>query len=146
VIYQYHLCKYCLFWQIISLVISQGFMARAKGIPALELYRLAQKKKRKLVLCGHSLGGAVSLIHPSGFQNIAFNVFEQFAYTKFVIFYTGSCISYSCHFESNCCFIFIKGKWECLGKMYYIFSTACWKCCFEGVGFPCISFLLFLSC
>lgn len=36
-------------------------MARAKGIPALELYRLAQKKKRKLVLCGHSLGGAVSL-------------------------------------------------------------------------------------
>jgi len=37
-------------------------MARAKGIPALELYRLAQKKKRKLVLCGHSLGGAVSLI------------------------------------------------------------------------------------
>lgn len=35
-------------------------MARAKGIPALELYRLAQKKNRKLVLCGHSLGGAVS--------------------------------------------------------------------------------------
>lgn len=35
-------------------------MARAKGIPALELYRLAQKKRRKLVLCGHSLGGAVS--------------------------------------------------------------------------------------
>lgn len=57
-------------------------MARAKGIPALELYRLAQKKKRKLVLCGHSLGGAVSLIHPSGFQNIAFNVFEQVAYNK----------------------------------------------------------------
>jgi len=52
---------------IISFLIhitSQGFMARAKGIPALELYRLAQKKKRKLVLCGHSLGGAVSLIHP----------------------------------------------------------------------------------
>ena len=39
----------------------QGFLARAKAIPALELYRLAQKKKRKLVLCGHSLGGAVSL-------------------------------------------------------------------------------------
>lgn len=37
-------------------------MARAKGIPALELYRLAQKKKRKLVLCGHSLGGAVRFI------------------------------------------------------------------------------------
>ncbi|KAJ8560752.1 hypothetical protein K7X08_022612 [Anisodus acutangulus] len=41
---------------------GQGFMARAKGIPALDLYRLAQKKKRKLVLCGHSLGGAVPVL------------------------------------------------------------------------------------
>ena len=57
-------------------ITSQGFMARAKGIPALELYRLAQKKKRKLVLCGHSLGGAVSLIRPSGFQNIGLDIFE----------------------------------------------------------------------
>ncbi|XP_021720157.1 uncharacterized protein LOC110687822 [Chenopodium quinoa] len=40
----------------------RGFMSRAKGIPALELYRLAQKKKRKLVLCGHSLGGAVAAL------------------------------------------------------------------------------------
>ncbi|KNA18266.1 hypothetical protein SOVF_072400 [Spinacia oleracea] len=40
----------------------RGFMARAKGIPALELYRLAQKKKCKLVLCGHSLGGAVKYV------------------------------------------------------------------------------------
>ncbi|XP_023874497.1 uncharacterized protein LOC111987036 [Quercus suber] len=40
----------------------RGFLARAKGIPALELYRLAQKKKRKLVLCGHSLGGAVATL------------------------------------------------------------------------------------
>ncbi|KAG9447956.1 hypothetical protein H6P81_014084 [Aristolochia fimbriata] len=40
----------------------RGFMARAKGIPALELYRLAQKKNRKLVLCGHSLGGAVAVL------------------------------------------------------------------------------------
>lgn len=72
-------------------------MARAKGIPALELYRLAQKKKRKLVLCGHSLGGAVSLIHPFGFLNIALYVSEQFTYNKLLIFYTGSRISYSCH-------------------------------------------------
>lgn len=40
----------------------RGFLARAKGIPALELYRLAQKKKRTLVLCGHSLGGAVAVL------------------------------------------------------------------------------------
>ncbi|KAF8081510.1 hypothetical protein N665_0881s0011 [Sinapis alba] len=40
----------------------RGFLARAKGIPALELYRLAQKKQRKLVLCGHSLGGAVAAL------------------------------------------------------------------------------------
>ncbi|KAM2989821.1 hypothetical protein FF2_003747 [Malus domestica] len=40
----------------------QGFLARAKGIPALELYRLAQKKNRNLVLCGHSLGGAVAVL------------------------------------------------------------------------------------
>ncbi|KAJ7961646.1 lipase class 3 family protein [Quillaja saponaria] len=42
--------------------VHRGFLARAKGIPALELYRLAQKKKRKLVLCGHSLGGAVATL------------------------------------------------------------------------------------
>lgn len=46
----------------------RGFLARAKGIPALELYRLAQKKKRKLVLCGHSLGGAV-IVFSSVFLN-----------------------------------------------------------------------------
>ncbi|KAK9159779.1 hypothetical protein Syun_006120 [Stephania yunnanensis] len=42
--------------------VHRGFFGRAKGIPALELYRLAQKKKRKLVLCGHSLGGAVAAL------------------------------------------------------------------------------------
>ncbi|PKA66130.1 hypothetical protein AXF42_Ash018420 [Apostasia shenzhenica] len=40
----------------------RGFLARAKGIPALEIYRLAQKKNRNLVLCGHSLGGAVAAL------------------------------------------------------------------------------------
>lgn len=42
--------------------VHRGFMARAKGIPALELYKLAQKKNQKLVLCGHSLGGAVAAL------------------------------------------------------------------------------------
>lgn len=55
-----HVIKYFSFVFVRLRCFPQGFLARAKGIPALELYRLAQKKKRKLVLCGHSLGGAVS--------------------------------------------------------------------------------------
>ncbi|KAG0533023.1 hypothetical protein BDA96_04G156400 [Sorghum bicolor] len=42
--------------------VHRGFLARANGIPALDLYNLAQKRNRKLVLCGHSLGGAVAAL------------------------------------------------------------------------------------
>ncbi|XP_078156316.1 lipase class 3 family protein isoform X2 [Carex rostrata] len=47
---------------VLAECVYKGFLARAKGIPALELYNLAQKKNRKLVLCGHSLGGAVAVL------------------------------------------------------------------------------------
>lgn len=47
---------------VLKPAVHRGFMARAKGIPALELYKLARKKNRKLVLCGHSLGGAVAAL------------------------------------------------------------------------------------
>ncbi|KAL3682223.1 hypothetical protein R1sor_000245 [Riccia sorocarpa] len=40
----------------------RGFLARARNIPAEDIYRLAQKKNYKLVLCGHSLGGAVAVL------------------------------------------------------------------------------------
>ncbi|BBN16438.1 hypothetical protein MPTK1_7g06310 [Marchantia polymorpha subsp. ruderalis] len=42
--------------------VHRGFYARARGIPAEDIYRLAQKKNYKLVLCGHSLGGAVAVL------------------------------------------------------------------------------------
>ncbi|KAL2611034.1 hypothetical protein R1flu_022726 [Riccia fluitans] len=40
----------------------RGFLARSRYIPAEDIYRLAQKKNYKLVLCGHSLGGAVAVL------------------------------------------------------------------------------------
>jgi len=43
-------------------IAHQGFLARAKCIPAVELYKLAHKRGLKLVLCGHSLGGAVAVL------------------------------------------------------------------------------------
>ncbi|KAJ7539421.1 hypothetical protein O6H91_11G091900 [Diphasiastrum complanatum] len=40
----------------------RGFLTRANAIPAVEIYELAKKKDCKLVLCGHSLGGAVAAL------------------------------------------------------------------------------------
>ncbi|DBA94509.1 TPA: hypothetical protein ACH3X1_002100 [Trebouxia sp. C0004] len=40
----------------------RGFLARARGIPVEALYAHAKRQGRRLVLCGHSLGGAVALL------------------------------------------------------------------------------------
>lgn len=88
-------------------------MARAKGIPALELYRLAQKKKRKLVLCGHSLGGAVSIfLHFIVILTIWF-LFICFFFccgiTNFTIcLIVGGSIGHASHFEGYCRFFPIE--------------------------------------
>ncbi|KAA6420193.1 MAG: hypothetical protein FRX49_09856, partial [Trebouxia sp. A1-2] len=43
-------------------VAHRGFLARARGIPVEALYAHAKRQGRRLVLCGHSLGGAVALL------------------------------------------------------------------------------------
>lgn len=88
-------------------------MARAKGIPALELYRLAQKKKRKLVLCGHSLGGAVRI--QASFAKVCCSfkfvlirndiMYYIYIYSVFV----GCSFGYPSNFKGYFCFCF-KGK------------------------------------
>lgn len=82
-------------------------MARAKGIPALELYRLAQKKKRKLVLCGHSLGGAVRISQLFG--KICYSVYCCMKIVSYFVL-AGCSIGYSCNFKGYFCFIFFKRK------------------------------------
>ncbi|KAL0028002.1 hypothetical protein WJX79_009904 [Trebouxia sp. C0005] len=39
-----------------------GFLNRARGVPIQELYQLAKKLNKRLVLTGHSLGGAIALL------------------------------------------------------------------------------------
>ena len=40
----------------------RGFLARARAIPIVHLYDEARRRRRRLVLCGHSLGGAVAAV------------------------------------------------------------------------------------
>ncbi|KAK3262786.1 hypothetical protein CYMTET_28376, partial [Cymbomonas tetramitiformis] len=42
--------------------VHKGFLDRSMQIPVLQLYHQAQRCQRRLVLCGHSLGGAVAVI------------------------------------------------------------------------------------
>ena len=39
-----------------------GFLSRSEGIPIEALWRHAQKQGLRLVVCGHSLGGAVAML------------------------------------------------------------------------------------
>jgi Lipase (class 3) len=39
-----------------------GFLSRARAIPVVHLYLEARRRGRRLVLCGHSLGGAVAQV------------------------------------------------------------------------------------
>lgn len=79
-------------------------MTRAKGIPALELYRLAQKKRRKLVLCGHSLGGAVCIFFLN--QKNCFNYRNLYLSSELslsLIICSGSSSCHPRYFEGYCC-------------------------------------------
>jgi hypothetical protein len=40
----------------------RGFLTRARAIPIVHLYAEARRTKKRLVLCGHSLGGAVAAV------------------------------------------------------------------------------------
>lgn len=40
----------------------RGFLQRARAIPIVHLYAEARRRKKRLVLCGHSLGGAVAAV------------------------------------------------------------------------------------
>ena len=40
----------------------RGFLTRARAIPIVHLYDEARRRRRRLVLCGHSLGGAVAAV------------------------------------------------------------------------------------
>ena len=42
--------------------VHRGFLARARGVPVVHLYAEARRRKLRLVLCGHSLGGAVASV------------------------------------------------------------------------------------
>lgn len=40
--------------------VHRGYLSRARGIPVYALYEEARSRGKRLVLCGHSLGGAVA--------------------------------------------------------------------------------------
>lgn len=40
----------------------RGFLARARAVPVVHLYDEARRRRKRLVLCGHSLGGAVAAV------------------------------------------------------------------------------------
>ena len=42
--------------------VHRGFLTRARAIPIVHLYQEARRRKRRLVLCGHSLGGCVAAV------------------------------------------------------------------------------------
>lgn len=45
--------------------LHRGFLQRARAIPIMHLYAEARRRKKRLVLCGHSLGGAVAAVSRS---------------------------------------------------------------------------------
>eukprot|EP00892_Ulva_mutabilis_P003885 jgi/Ulvmu1/1869/UM012_0025.1 len=45
-----------------NVLVHQGFMARSQHIPIKQLYEHARSSGKRLLLCGHSLGGAVATL------------------------------------------------------------------------------------